>query len=67
MASISVVIPEEEEREEEQEEEQKEEWRRNIWDQLEVAPLTVGRGRVSVPVVSPEEHVEGQIRNVVAL
>lgn len=32
-----------------------------------VGALTVGCGRVSVPVISPEEHVEGEIRNVVAL
>lgn len=29
--------------------------------------LTVGCGRVSVPMISPKEHVEGEIRNVVAL
>lgn len=34
---------------------------------VSVPRLTVGCGRVSVPVIPPEEHVEGQIRNVVAL
>lgn len=29
--------------------------------------LTVGRGRVSVSVISPQEHVEGDVRHVVAL
>lgn len=32
-----------------------------------MAALTVGRGGVPVPVISPEEHVEGEIRDVVAL
>lgn len=38
-----------------------------IWGVLCVGGLTVGCGRVSVSVIPPEEHVEGQIRNVVAL
>lgn len=38
-----------------------------IWDVRSVGGLTVGCGRVSVSVIPPEEHVEGQIRNVVAL
>lgn len=29
--------------------------------------LTVGCGRVSVPVISPKKHVEGEVRNIVAL
>lgn len=36
------------------------------WD-TSVADLTVGCGRVSVPVISSKEHVEWEIRNIVAL